>query len=415
MQAALAIFMLALIAVGLTILPSIALQSLGILIATMVTGCAGGAAVGFLFGIPRVLSGAGTSSAVVAAPVTVPASASGGDDAPGGAVPQQTGHQLLASNSNLEQASDWLTKIILGVGLTQFYEINNALFRFEALIQSHVASDNQLTPVVAAIIMVFSVIGGFMTMYLETRLVLSRIFNSVEQDLQLQLQLQLRQAIRDRDFAKEEQALAQSRADDLETSVKTIADAPSNSATTLAPAAESLKSAASSDKASPELKSIAAQALAASGRPDEASDLIPQGKGASAKDRISAMQVALYKPAPDGFGETLKIAGELSGSPEAKGNADYWFYQAAAFGQQHHFVLTTAADDDQRAAALTSARNNALDCARRCVQIDSDYELRIFWLMEPAVSPTPTDDDLVDFVDDAEFLALVHPPAGNAG
>jgi hypothetical protein len=73
-------------------------------VANLIAGAAflGGGLVGFLFGIPRAIQSP--------------------------AVP--TGTAKYRANTNLEQVSDWLTKIIVGVGLVQIGHIIPALTRF---------------------------------------------------------------------------------------------------------------------------------------------------------------------------------------------------------------------------------------------------------------------------------------------
>lgn len=66
-----------------------------------------GALLGFLFGVPRYARD----------PATGADPAASGRSAEG-----QWDH-----NTNLEQVSDWLTKVLVGVGLTQFRSIGNAL------------------------------------------------------------------------------------------------------------------------------------------------------------------------------------------------------------------------------------------------------------------------------------------------
>ena len=107
-----------------------------------------GALIGFLFGIPRALqqedaredgSAAGTSS--------------------------------YRANTNLEQISDWLTKILVGVGLTQLAEIPAALTKAGehlggAFTGSAAAAE------VASVAIVYFLTSGFLFSYLWTRLFL---------------------------------------------------------------------------------------------------------------------------------------------------------------------------------------------------------------------------------------------------
>ena len=139
-----------------------------------------GAFAGFLFGIPRVLqadSGPGTSTL----------SATGSQPAPNNPPPYQ--QQV---NTNLEQISDWLTKIIVGLGLVNLYKIPDILRDTSELIARGIASPTKNTTVKSAlnaintnigtatifanaIILYFPVLG-FLVGYLITRIFLSGVF-----------------------------------------------------------------------------------------------------------------------------------------------------------------------------------------------------------------------------------------------
>src|SRR5262249_61299843 len=75
--------------------------------AVMLSGAAAltGGLLGFLFGVPRS-----------------PAPQEGMSEG----APPPHGRKLYRANTNLEQISDWLTKILVGVGLTQIAAIGDA-------------------------------------------------------------------------------------------------------------------------------------------------------------------------------------------------------------------------------------------------------------------------------------------------
>lgn len=80
-----------------------------------------GALLGFLFGVPKTLTEGSTTGGAT----PDPAPATGKSGQPAAAPPQGTvtnavrsGHGV-AANTNLEQISDWLTNILVGVGLVQ--------------------------------------------------------------------------------------------------------------------------------------------------------------------------------------------------------------------------------------------------------------------------------------------------------
>lgn len=118
-----------------------------------------GVLFGFIFGIPRSLA---STSAAVAQQVVV-------------------GHESDASqlnvlaNTNLEQISDWLTKVLVGVGLTQLTQI---VPRISA---AHDALENWLGithggVIGLAIVTAFGC-GGFVWAYFESRTSLMKVFS----------------------------------------------------------------------------------------------------------------------------------------------------------------------------------------------------------------------------------------------
>jgi hypothetical protein len=102
-----------------------------------------GALVGFLFGIPRRLQREGE-----AAPL-------------GGS---------LVVNTNLEQISDWLTKIIVGVGLVEIGQIAHGL---DSVAESVALGDQASANSFALGLLIFSLVDGFLLAYVWTRLELS--------------------------------------------------------------------------------------------------------------------------------------------------------------------------------------------------------------------------------------------------
>jgi hypothetical protein len=102
-----------------------------------------GSLLGFLFGIPRSLQSS--------APVTT-------GDVPSGYQP----------NTNLEQISDWLTKILVGVGLVEFKAAGDPLRRLVHSVGQGMGDTPAARTIAAALLTVF-VIWGFLVSYLITR------------------------------------------------------------------------------------------------------------------------------------------------------------------------------------------------------------------------------------------------------
>ncbi len=121
-------------------------------LSAIVSACAfsGGALLGFLFGIPQYFARSGGPSAD-------PAKAS------------------YQPNTNLTQVSDWLTKIIIGVGLVQFSQLAKAIGRLGDSLSSSFGGEPMGKPYGIAIVVGYFLIG-FLASYLYTRLRLQWAF-----------------------------------------------------------------------------------------------------------------------------------------------------------------------------------------------------------------------------------------------
>jgi hypothetical protein len=123
-------------------------QSLLIGFASMMVGVF----VGFLFGIPKSISKNLDSSS-----------------------------GTYTSNTNLEEISDWLTKILVGLGLTQISFIPP---KFESIVLYLYLRMSSVPANVIASVLIYFVFYGFFVGYLATRLYLAKEFARTEQDLQ---------------------------------------------------------------------------------------------------------------------------------------------------------------------------------------------------------------------------------------
>ena len=111
-----------------------------------------GALLGFLFGVPRALSS--------------PAQGSG-----------------LRSNTNLEQISDWLTKILVGVGLVEIGKLANSGSRLVRFLAPGLG-DAPSSEAFAAGLLAFYWTSGFMIGYIATRAVVAPLFSGAERVLE---------------------------------------------------------------------------------------------------------------------------------------------------------------------------------------------------------------------------------------
>lgn len=122
-------------------------------IVTAATMLAGGV-IGFVFGVPRMLAA----------------------DSAGTSRRQAT----VVGNTNLEQISDWLTKILVGVGLTQFGSISSGAGRLIGNI-APAFGDGADARVFTGGLGIFSVAFGFVTGWLYTRLLLGGAMAKADQ------------------------------------------------------------------------------------------------------------------------------------------------------------------------------------------------------------------------------------------
>ena len=112
-----------------------------------------GSLIGFLFGIPRALSAEEKST---------------------------TGIARFNGNTNLEQVSDWLTKLVLGASLTQLPEIRSfALTLFRAVAPSF--GNDSTSAAFAGFVAVYYVVVGFVSGWLVTRLRLGNALQLADQ------------------------------------------------------------------------------------------------------------------------------------------------------------------------------------------------------------------------------------------
>ena len=87
-------------------------------------------------------------------------------------------------NTNLEQISDWLTKILVGVALTQAEKIGSSLWRFAGQFSPVFGEEAEARAFVIAL-MAYFVFTGFMSGYFWTRMFLAGAFAMAEGELHL--------------------------------------------------------------------------------------------------------------------------------------------------------------------------------------------------------------------------------------
>jgi hypothetical protein len=123
-----------------------------------------GGLLGFLFGIPRTLQQDG--------PVELATNTET-------LVENRDQRVNYRANTNLEQISDWLTKILVGVGLTQITVIPGKLQQVAGAVASGLGN-SEGSRIYALSVILFFVISGFLFSYLWTRLFLPGAFRQAD-------------------------------------------------------------------------------------------------------------------------------------------------------------------------------------------------------------------------------------------
>ena len=145
-------------------------------VSLLILGTSGltGGTLGFLFGIPRTLQGDTKVS-------TQPEQPPSGADPPTKPLTTTSSNAIsdYGANTNLEQISDWLTKILVGVGLTQLTEIKAGVADVVAFVAPALGPATYAGPF-AASLMLFGLILGFLFGYLWTRLFLIGAFRQAD-------------------------------------------------------------------------------------------------------------------------------------------------------------------------------------------------------------------------------------------
>jgi hypothetical protein len=154
----------------------VAAYALSIALAALIVGIF----LGFLFGIPRTLSspsaqqrpGGGGKTESGDGSVIVGGGSDGSDSAIGGG-------PNFGVNTNLEQISDWLTKIMVGVGLTQIGKLPAATKVLADALRPGFG-DFAGAGTLGVLIVVFFSVCGFLIGYLWTRIYLTKEFVNTE-------------------------------------------------------------------------------------------------------------------------------------------------------------------------------------------------------------------------------------------
>ncbi|CAN7378918.1 hypothetical protein [Rhizobium sp. LjRoot254] len=313
------------------------INAIGLSFSVFLAAALSGGLIGFIFSVPyvnkvtKVVESDGDKAAADGATTT--------------AVLEQR-QPLLRSNSNLEKISEWLTTMLVGVGLSQINYIFEGLKKFGEFFAPMDTMKIDGVDVVVAhmkyagpVVLVAGLTIGFLGVYLYTRLRISYLFHHVE-----------------REFNSDNGANA------------TLTVEESKTLTSIAE-----KSAL---KESPGLKVMAST------------------NRTSVRDALSVMTQLLYDVKGKGFLQAIEMGNELISTP-AVSVPRFWFLMAAAHGQNYTNQKAAGAPDD----VLKKIREDVLYSIDKTLELNPKYKPTFLNML----NKKSVDNDLKSFADDPDF------------
>jgi hypothetical protein len=309
-----------------------------------------GSFFGFLFGMPRDLR----RSATPEPPALLPAEGDPAEIDPATPAPKPASpadpYRGGWANNNLVEVSDWLTKIVVGIGLVQFNAIADWVGRVGTIAGQGAGFLGHAQSLFGVTVILTGFVFGFLITYIYARTLISLIFataaRQVEDELRTKL-VEIREEVR---VSKQQQAV-------VVRSIQAVVD-------TL---------------------------------PDE-------------KKGPASVLTALYRPAPAGYTEAISLAQDLLAKDEHKTNPRLWAYLALGLGQRYG----QEAADGTPGAAHAQTADEALGALDQALRLDPSLRSWLQPLWNPEVpGHVATEDDLVAFWKDEtqrpRFAALLEP------
>jgi tetratricopeptide (TPR) repeat protein len=300
--------------------------------------------------------------------------------------PKGNGEPSQLINTNLEQISDWLTKIIVGVSLVQAQQIfANLVKASERLGRGLVGFDSDLATGIVTVTIVAGLVVGFLAMYIETRTFLSTMFLRIAK-------IERRLSQTDLNVIKDAPAVSTGPkkaelSTDQQAAVNRVAAQPLSSAKTpeeqaswakanfwqgnYVAAADGYAHALTTRPDDYEMRREYGRALTMAGKPDlavaefdKARELAARTKDVNAvrELNIDRVWVQLYRPI-DGFEEAIALGKKLMAEdPALTADPRLQTYMACAYGQKYrlHSIQENAELADDAAEEAKGAINRVI-------------------------------------------------------
>ncbi|MBZ9765518.1 hypothetical protein LB526_01925 [Mesorhizobium sp. CA6] len=407
----------------------VALRAFCVGVATILAAGSTGGLLGFLFGIPRLLQRP--------APAQLQSNAdSQAADGAKNSAQTSAPERFLSTNTSLEEISDWLTKIIIGLGLVQFQTIidyvrTSALYAASyvnlaqvsaADSKAYTLTDGTIAIAITFCLIVSSLLLACLVTYLETRTRLAALFTRMELASEKPFVDALMRPIsgqtdgNNRDPIKTlatpaDHVLAATPLSGLRTMLELAAWGSAQARTgNLPQAVTALQLATEQDPKNSDLKVRLAQAKRLNHDNVGYINAVLDAAKADptninvANEARAAMRGALYLQAPNGFELAKQLAQYLMESPLSR-DPVVWVYRAAASGQEYKYRRY---ENKEEAADLEKIKADALKAAERVVELErnSNGAARVY-LRNMYVPNSGPDDDLVVFYGDKDFDRVI--------
>ncbi len=395
-----------------------------------------GGLAGFLFGIPRLLTGDGQLASLAtrrptdgASPAATPPNAS-----PVG------GFRPLQGNSNLEEISDWVTKILVGLGLVHAGQVADTAKGAAAYVAEKALSGYPGAELVVLPVGLAAFLLGFLFLYLQARTRITLTLFMTEGIQRAGLPAETVAAANDAGIAAEARAVGFAAGARIGTPLGAAAPVAADAVVLgygfgdLVSADEFAAWGAAQARARNHEAAETALRRANALAPDDvrilrrlaevrmlrgdlrgASETLAEARAKAPDDlrvRRQELLLSLYLPAPDGFTRARVLADALATDSRTDQDVMVHLWRACAYGQMHRWFSEQGSGADE----MRAARDVALSSVRRVVMLAPDPATPIRGLLgtllDPDIPGDPADNDLRDFVQDPEFqsaIRRVHP------
>ena len=370
---------------------------------------AAGFLLGFLFGIPRAPGG--TRDRRQSARNGQSSNAAEGDGA-SSSLPYQ-----LRVNTNLEEISDWLTKILVGATLTQLVKIPAGVVETAKFMADGMGAPGSVT--FAASILVYFSSVGFFAGYVLTRMFFSGAFGRSDSQLSSPeiSALQETRLSLDPAVPNDPKALATARKSSeiriTDSLSGPVAAAVASGALLNNDTERAVQAAQIAVQKSPDDPRVHLNYAIALQRYAPSSDMVRQEletavaivnrkAGADVAEDIynSIVYFYLYVPPAEGFTKAIEY-GEQYLKAHTPSRQSLWVNLACAYGQQYEYLKSSASEKE-----LTDIKKKAHDAIRHALDLNPQSAVRFRELATG--SADPEDNDLQALAkDDDELRTLI--------